>query len=103
DSSDSSDVSEVSDAGVVHVDVNGAPLMYRADATRLADASGHSLVQLVLHDVTIETLRQQWMEAYAARVMNAQEEERRHLAQELHDGPLQALVHLCRRIDEVGR
>ncbi len=53
--------------------------------------------------MTAETLRQEWSEAYAARVMNAQEEERRHIAQELHDGPLQALVYLCRRIDEVER
>ena len=91
------------DAVVVRVDVNGAPLLYRADATRLEDVSGQAVVQLVLHDVTIETLRQQWMEAYAARVLFAQEEERRHIAQELHDGPLQALVHLCRRIDSVGQ
>jgi signal transduction histidine kinase len=94
---------DIADAVVVRVDLNGAPLLYRADATRLEDASGHALVQLVLHDVTIETLRQQWMEAYAARVLFAQEEERRHIAQELHDGPLQALVHLCRQIDAVGQ
>ena len=94
---------DTTDAVVVRVDLNGAPLLYRADATRLEDASGQALVQLVLHDVTIETLRQQWMEAYAARVLFAQEEERRHIAQELHDGPLQALVHLCRRIDAVGQ
>ena len=76
-------------------------MLYRTDATWLTYAAGQQLVQLVLHDVTIETLRQEWMEAYAARVLNAQEEERRHIAQELHDGPLQALVYLCRRIDEV--
>jgi signal transduction histidine kinase len=91
------------DSVVVRAHVNGAPLMYRADATRVQDAPGQGLIQLVLHDVTIETLRQQWMEAYAARVLHAQEEERRHIAQELHDGPLQVLVHLCRRIDAVGR
>jgi signal transduction histidine kinase len=100
---DVSDAPDLADAVVVRVDLNGAPLLYRADATRLEDASGHALVQLVLHDVTIETLRQQWMEAYAARVLFAQEEERRHIAQELHDGPLQALVHLCRQIDTVGQ
>ncbi len=88
---------------VVRVSVGGTPMLYRTDATWLAYAAGQQLVQLVLHDVTIETRRQEWMEAYAARVLNAQEEERRHIAQELHDGPLQALVYLCRRIDEVGR
>jgi signal transduction histidine kinase len=88
---------------VVRVEESGTPMLYRADATRMDDTSGQELVQLVLHDVTIETMRQEWMEAYAARVLNAQEEERRHLAQELHDGPLQALVYVCRRIDEVSR
>jgi signal transduction histidine kinase len=87
---------------VVRVSVGGTPMLYRTDATWLTYAARNQLVQLVLHDVTIETLRQEWMEAYAARVLNAQEEERRHIAQELHDGPLQALVYLCRRIDEVG-
>ncbi len=87
---------------VVRVSVGGTPMLYRTDATWLTYAAGQQLVQLVLHDVTTETLRQEWMEAYAARVLNAQEEERRHIAQELHDGPLQALVYLCRRIDEVG-
>jgi len=43
------------------------------------------------------------MEAYASRVVLGQEEERRHLAQELHDGPVQTLIHLCRQIDAVER
>lgn len=87
---------------VVRVEESDTPMLYRADSSKTDDSSGQELIQLVLHDVTIETMRQEWMEAYAARVLNAQEEERRHLAQELHDGPLQALVYLCRRIDEIG-
>jgi two-component system, NarL family, sensor histidine kinase UhpB len=88
---------------VVRVKVAGTPMFFRPDATWLTDDAGNDLLQLVLNDVTAETLRQESTEAYAARVLNAQEEERRHIAQELHDGPLQALVYLCRRIDEVGR
>ena len=42
------------------------------------------------------------MEAFAARVVSGQEEERRHIAQELHDGPVQTLIHLCRQIDEMS-
>ena len=97
------DATEPEERAPVRVNVAGTPMFFRTDATWLSDDGRDEQVQLVLNDVTVETLRQEWTEAYAARVLNAQEEERRHIAQELHDGPLQALVYLCRRIDEVGR
>ncbi len=87
---------------LVRVDAAGAPLRFRAEATLLNAPDRDGLVQVVLNDVTALTRRQEWVEGYAASVLQAQEEERRHLAQELHDGPLQALVHLCRRIDAAG-
>ena len=45
---------------------------------------------------------QQRAAAYAARVVVAHEAERRRVAQELHDDPLQALIHVSRRLDAMG-
>lgn len=68
-------------------------------ATAPDDGSGQQLLQVVLTDVTAESQRRETAEAFAQAVVDAQEEERRHLAQELHDGPLQSLVHLVRQLD----
>lgn len=61
--------------------------------------AGDGLLQVVLTDVTAEAQRRQHAEAFADAVLAAQEDERRRLAQELHDGPVQSLVHLVRQLD----
>lgn len=86
----------------VAIDVDGERSLFRPTATVLEDAGGINGMQVVFEDVTAETKRHDRMEAYATQVVIAQEEERRHLAQELHDGPVQTLIHLCRQIDTVG-
>ena len=80
-------------------EIEGEPVLYRPTATMLGRSEGGTRMQIVFEDVTAETRRHDLMEAYAARVVSGQEEERRHIAQELHDGPVQALIHLCRQID----
>ena len=60
------------------------------------------MLQVVLLDVTEDARRQERSRAYAADVVRGQEDERRRIAQELHDGPLQSLVHICRMVDVVA-
>jgi signal transduction histidine kinase len=83
-------------------EVQGHPVLYRPTATMLGVSDDGTRMQIVFEDVTAETRRHDLMEAFAARVVSGQEEERRHIAQEIHDGPVQSLIHLCRQIDSVG-
>ena len=87
----------------VAFEVEGHPVLFRPTATMLRRTGGDTRMQVVFEDVTAETRRHDEMEAYASRVVLGQEEERRHLAQELHDGPVQTLIHLCRQLDSVEK
>lgn len=61
-------------------------------------ADGDRLTQIVLTDVTSERQREEEQRAYAANLIHVQEDERRRLARDLHDDPLQALTFLTRSL-----
>jgi signal transduction histidine kinase len=65
----------------------------------LGDTGGPPHSQLMLRDLTPQLERQQELEAYARRTAAAREEERGRIAREIHDGPLQTLVLLWRKLD----
>jgi signal transduction histidine kinase len=52
--------------------------------------------------VTEQHRRQEEQRAFSGRLLAVQEEERRNLAQELHDDPLQNLVYLTRALDDLS-
>ncbi len=58
--------------------------------------------QVVFLDVSEERRRLDRKDAYAAYIVQGQEDERSRIAQEIHDEPLQAAVHLCQRIDALS-
>lgn len=85
----------------VEVPFDGHPTLFRPSATVLADIWDDRRMQVVFQDVTEDRRQRELVETFAAHVILGQEEERQRISQELHDGPLQNLIHLCRQIDAV--
>ncbi|MEP7192583.1 MAG: ATP-binding protein [Actinomycetota bacterium] len=68
-------------------------------ARALDVGSGERLVQIVLVDLTEEEHRAREQRAYAAHLLTVVEDERRTLAQDLHDDPVQTLTYLVRMLE----
>jgi signal transduction histidine kinase len=71
-------------------------------ARTLDVGSGERLVQIVLVDVTEEERRAREQRAYAAHLVTVQEDERRRLAADLHDDPVQTLTYLVRMLERLS-
>ena len=82
--------------------VRGEERDYRLSVSRLDDGGSRSLRQVVLEDVTEEYRSETDARAWAGEVLRAQEEERSRIAREIHDGPLQGLLQLARRMETIG-
>ena len=89
------------DSHVVLKSLAGEETYLEPMGTRINGGEGEAVIQVLLRDVTVERQRQLGLRAYAAHVLRAQEEERKRIAQELHDETVQTLILLCRRLDLV--
>jgi signal transduction histidine kinase len=101
-------LSDLFDAPVTAILAGAVPRLRVGDrvfvpkARSLDFGSGERLVQLVLVDVTEEEHRAREQRAYAAHLVTVQEDERRRLAQDLHDDPLQTLTYLVRMLEQLS-
>ena len=90
---------------VLRLDVqapDGDERLFVPRARTLEVGSGERLVEVVLIDVTEEQRRAQEQRAYAGHLLAVQEDERRRLAQDMHDDPLQTLTYLVRTLDQLA-
>ncbi len=77
---------------------DGSEIYLEPKLTHLNDHQGNPIIQVLLRDITEERRRQAGLKAYTAYVIQAQEDERQHIARELHDETLQNLSLLCRQL-----
>jgi signal transduction histidine kinase len=90
-------VTEILSGEVTRLPVGDRVFVPKARA--LGFGSGEHLVQIVLVDLTEEEHRAREQQAYAAHLLTVQEDERRTLAQDLHDDPVQTLTYLVRMLE----
>lgn len=75
---------------------------YRLDVVSLPDEVGDVSTQVIFEDVTEERSEGRRARRYAQLVIQAEEDQNRRLARELHDEPLQLFLLLARRLESLG-
>jgi two-component system sensor histidine kinase DegS len=97
----------ISQYETVHVRKDGSRLNASLTYSPIFDASGHITgISAIVRDITERTQimarleeQQKALRAYAHRLIESQEEERKRLSRELHDDTLQDLVALAQRAE----
>ena len=90
------------DVRAIHVPGRADPAWIEPVLIPFADPGGARGIQLLLRDVTSRYVRQQELEAFTRQTIAAREAERGRIARDLHDGPVQSLVSLWRKLDTLG-
>jgi PAS domain S-box-containing protein len=76
---------------------------YRLDVVSLPREVGDVSIQMIFEDVTEERSEGRRARRYAQLVVQAEEDQNRRLARELHDEPLQLFLLLARRLESLGQ
>ena len=75
---------------------------YRVGFAALPSEAGSAPLQAVFEDVTEEREESRRAARYASAIVQAEEDQRRRLARELHDEPLQLFLHLARGLESLA-
>ncbi len=75
---------------------------YRLDVVTLPVDSTAPRRQITFEDITEERNEERRARQFAQQVIQVEEDQRRRLARELHDEPLQLFLHLARRLETLG-
>lgn len=75
---------------------------YRLDMTTLPLGPYAQHLQLSFEDVTEERSEERRSREFARQMVRVDEDQRRRLARELHDEPLQLFLHLARHLEALG-
>jgi PAS domain S-box-containing protein len=80
---------------------DGSEAIIMLTTSLIGDEGSPPVFQHISRDVTQEKLLEENLRLYARQITRAQEEERKRIARELHDDPIQAMVVLSRQIDDI--